>query len=96
MLMLMVDCSSYFKSWFHVLDASAIIASFLVDAFLHGPLEEAGTLIIVLRLFRVFKIVEESSDVAQEYAEAWQEKIQELETENGELRRRLGLGHPTT
>ena len=56
---------------------------------LHGPVEEAGTLIIILRLFRVFKIVEESSTVAEETLDQLQEKVETLEKENETLRRRL-------
>lgn len=69
----------------------AIVASFLVDVLLHGPLEEAGSLIIILRLFRVFKIVEESSTVAQDQMEGLAERIEELEKENHNLRHRLNL-----
>lgn len=46
----------YFYSWFHCLDATVITASFVVDVVLRGVVEEVGSLIIVLRLFRVFKV----------------------------------------
>lgn len=69
------------------------MASFLVDVLTHGPVEEAGSLIIILRLFRVFKIVEESSTVATETVEGYEEKIRELKKENGELRERI-VGMP--
>lgn len=82
--------SSYFQSRFHTFDALVIIASFAVDVSLHGPLEEAGTLIIILRLFRVFKIVEESSTVAEDTLDELEEKIETLKEENESLRRRLG------
>lgn len=65
------------------------MASFLVDVLTHGPVEEAGSLIIILRLFRVFKIVEESSTVATETVEGYEEKIKELRSENQDLRQRL-------
>jgi len=80
------DVFSYFKSKFHCFDATAIIASFLVDVLTRGPVEEAGSLIIILRLFRVFKIVEESGTVASEELEGYEEKIRQLEKENEELR----------
>jgi len=51
--------------------------------------EEAGSLIIILRLFRVFKIVEESSTVATEEMEGYEEKIRKLEEENKDLRQRI-------
>lgn len=59
---------------------------------LHGPLEEVGSLVIVLRLFRVFKIIEESSTVADEELEQLQEKLSELERENASLRLRYTNG----
>lgn len=81
--------TSYFRSKFHCFDATAIVASFLVDVLTHGPVEEAGSLIIILRLFRVFKIVEESSTVATETVEGYEEKIRDLKKENEDLRQRL-------
>lgn len=62
---------------------------------LHGPLEEVGSLVIVLRLFRVFKIIEESSTVADEELEQLQEKLSELERENASLRLRHTNGART-
>lgn len=76
---------AYFKSKFHCFDAATIVASFLVDVLLHGPLEEAGALVIVLRLFRVFKIIEEGSDVAMEGMEGLEERVREMEVENERL-----------
>lgn len=46
----------FFYSWFHCLDATVITASFVVDVVLRGVVKEVGSLIIVLRLFRVFKV----------------------------------------
>jgi hypothetical protein len=66
----------------------SIIASFLVDVLTRGPVEEAGSLIIVFRLFRVFKIIEESGTAAEETLDGLQEKISELEKENATLRQR--------
>lgn len=84
----------YFKSKFHCFDATAILASFLVDALTRGPVEEAGSLIIILRLFRVFKIVEESGTVATEQLESYEGKIKDLEEENVQLRKRLNASQP--
>lgn len=83
------DCASYFRSKFHCLDATTIVVSFLVDVLTHGPVEEAGSLLIILRLFRVFKIVEESSTVPVEEIAGYAEKIRGLEKENDSLRQRL-------
>ena len=82
---------SYFKSKFHCFDATAILASFLVDILTNGPVEEAGSLIIILRLFRVFKIVEESSTVASEQIDEYEDKIREMRDENQRLRQRLAM-----
>lgn len=60
-----------------------------MDVLTRGPVEEAGSLIIILRLFRVFKIVEESSTVATEQIETYEDRIKELEEENRDLRRRV-------
>ena len=92
MLILMLMEYRYFRSKFHCFDATTIVVSFLVDALTHGPIEEAGSLLIILRLFRVFKIVEESSTVSVEEIEGYEEKIEQLEKENSNLQQRvLGL-----
>lgn len=87
---------SYLKSSFHIFDALVIIAAFVIDLLLRGPLEEAGSIIVVLRLWRVFKIIEEFSagaaDEVEELAEQvshMQEHIKFVEQENDALRRRL-------
>lgn len=54
-------CGSYFKSKFHCFDATVILAGFVIDVCLKGVLEEAGSIVVILRLWRVFKIVEEFS-----------------------------------
>ena len=57
---------SFFTDWFHCLDAFVILASFIVDVLSHGVLEEIASLVIILRLFRFVKIVEELSVGAAE------------------------------
>lgn len=56
----------YFNSWFHCLDASVIVAGFIVDVVLKGVLEEIASLVVLLRLWRFFKIIEEFSVGAEE------------------------------
>jgi voltage-gated hydrogen channel 1 len=68
-----------------MLDATVIIASFVIDFALRGGLEEAGSLIIVLRLWRVFKIIEEFSAGADDQMEQLHEYISMLQRENEEL-----------
>ena len=73
-----------------------IITAFVIDLLLSGPVEEAGSLIVVLRLWRVFKIIEEFSagaadeleDLAQRLSHT-EELLKMTERENDALRRRL-------
>jgi voltage-gated hydrogen channel 1 len=53
---------------------------------LHGTIEEAGSLIVVGRLWRVFKIIEEFSSGADDQIEGLMERIEILEKENNELK----------
>lgn len=71
----------YFNSKFHIFDATVIIAGFVVDVLLHGTMQEAGSLVVVGRLWRVFKIIEEFSSGAQGQIEGLQERIEQLEKE---------------
>ena len=58
-----------------------------MDVLLHGTIQEAGSLVVVGRLWRVFKIIEEFSSGAQEQIEGLQERIEHLEKENEACRR---------
>ena len=77
----------FFKSWFHCFDATVILASFLVDVCLKGPLEQAGSIVVVLRLWRVFKIIEELGAQASDQLDELKEQVTNLQTENRELYR---------
>jgi voltage-gated hydrogen channel 1 len=66
-----------------------VVVGFVVDVLLHGILEEAASLIVILRLWRVFKIIEELSVGASEQTEEYEHKIKELEEENGLLRKQV-------
>lgn len=79
---------TYFHSKFHIVDALVVITGFALDLSLHGGvIEEAASLIVVLRLWRVFKIIEELSLGAQERVEEMEEEIERLKGENLALRR---------
>jgi len=80
---------SYFRSRFHCFDALVVVVGFIVDVLLHGILEEAASLVVILRLWRVFKIMEELSVGASEQTENLEHKIKELEDENGLLRKEI-------
>jgi voltage-gated hydrogen channel 1 len=79
----------YFASYFHSFDAIVIVAGFIVDVLLHGILEEVASLVIVLRLWRFFKIIEEFSVGAQEQMDGLELRIESLESENKDLKERL-------
>ncbi|KAK5116671.1 hypothetical protein LTR62_007345 [Meristemomyces frigidus] len=81
----------YFTTWFHCLDAIVILAGFIVDVVLKGVLEEVGSLVVTLRLWRVFKIIEELSAGAEEQMEPMQERLEGLEKENEGLRRQVEI-----
>ena len=63
-----------------------ILAGFVVDVCLKGVLEEAGSMVVVLRLWRVFKIIEEFSSGAEEQMDALSERIEQLESKNKKLK----------
>lgn len=75
----------YFKSWFHCFDATVIVAGFVIDVCLKGVLEEAGSIIVVLRLWRVFKIIEEFSAGAEDRISELTERIEQLEKEKDQM-----------
>jgi cell division protein FtsB len=66
-----------------------ILAGFIVDVLLHGILEEVASLVIILRLWRFFKIIEEFSVGAQEQMDGLELRIEQLETENADLKAEL-------
>ncbi|KIX07959.1 uncharacterized protein Z518_02613 [Rhinocladiella mackenziei CBS 650.93] len=91
---------NYFQSKFHIFDALVIVAAFIVDVLLRGPIEEAGSLVVVGRLWRVFKIMEEFSSGAEDELAEMQTRIDELQRQkdrvvkqNQELRLRLQYVH---
>lgn len=83
------SCGSYFKSKFHCFDAAVIVAGFVIDVCLKGVLEEAGSIVVILRLWRVFKIIEEFSSGAEEQMNALSERVEQLEAENKQLKTHL-------
>ena len=66
-----------------------IVAGFVIDILLQGTLEEAASLVVILRLWRVVKIVEEMSVGAEGRTSEMQEQIDNLEQENKELREKV-------
>jgi len=60
-----------------------------VDVLLRGVIEEVASLVVILRLWRVVKIIEELSVGAQEQMEDLIEKVTDLQRENEELKAEL-------
>ena len=60
-----------------------------MDVLLRGIIEEVASLVVILRLWRVFKIIEELSVGAQEQMEGLVEKVTDLQRENEELKAEL-------
>jgi hypothetical protein len=79
----------YFNSKFHVFDGIVILAGFITDVLLHGVLEEIASLVIILRLWRFFKIIEEFSVGAEEQMVGLELRIEQLESENTDLKMEL-------
>lgn len=77
----------YFKSRFHCFDAAVIVAGFVIDITLHGINKEVGVLVIVLRLWRVFEIIEELSAASEDQIDGLWEEIEQLESERDGLKR---------
>ena len=65
------------------------MAGFVLDVCLRGVLAEVGSLIVVLRLWRVFKIIEEFSVGAKDQIDALSERIGQLEMENADLKKEV-------
>lgn len=82
----MLNLIRYFHSKFHCFDAFVIVAGFISDIALRGVDEEAASLIVILRLWRVFKIIEELSVGAQEQLDDMEYKMKDLEKGNEMLR----------
>ncbi|KPM43917.1 hypothetical protein AK830_g2613 [Neonectria ditissima] len=79
----------YFKSWFHCFDAFIVVAGFITDVVLVGIIEEIASLIVVMRLWRVTKIIEELSLGAQEQSEDLEREMDELRKDNDRLRKEI-------
>ncbi|GAB0134862.1 hypothetical protein EsDP_00003216 [Epichloe bromicola] len=83
---------SYLLSWFHLFDAMVIVLSFAIDFASRGLIESIGSLVVVLRLWRLSKISEEVILGATERLELMEQQLMELEHENTALKQQLGTG----
>ncbi|KAI1331739.1 hypothetical protein F5Y16DRAFT_242714 [Xylariaceae sp. FL0255] len=89
MLSIFAEGLAFFNNWFHCLDAFVIVVSFAVDLLEHGVAEEIASLIVVLRLWRFVKIIQEFSVEQSETTEALYVKIDELEKQVKDLEYQL-------
>jgi hypothetical protein len=80
---------AYFRSWFNCLDAMVIVLGFAVGLLLEGALRQIASLVVVLRLLRVFRIIEEVGTGAEEQMGSLREQIAFLFRENESLRGEL-------
>ncbi|KAJ5485306.1 hypothetical protein N7539_005294 [Penicillium diatomitis] len=80
----------YFSNWFHVFDSLVILVAFFIQVLLRGMEEEVGSLVIALRLWRVFQIIEELETANRDSLEQYEAEIEKLRRENEGLRRRQG------
>lgn len=79
----------YFREWFHCFDGFVITVSFVADVLTRGIVEEIASIVIILRLWRLVKIIEELSVGAAERMEEVEGRVVELEQENAQLRRQV-------
>ncbi|AEO64529.1 uncharacterized protein THITE_2110762 [Thermothielavioides terrestris NRRL 8126] len=85
----------YFRDWFHCFDGVVITVSFIVDVVTRGIVEEIASIVIILRLWRLVKIIEELSVGAAERMEEIEGRVAELERENADLKRQAeGMRNP--
>ncbi|GAB0142745.1 hypothetical protein EsHS_00003284 [Epichloe bromicola] len=69
-----------------------IVLSFAIDFASRGLIESIGSLVVVLRLWRLSKISEEVILGATERLELMEQQLMELEHENTALKQQLGTG----
>jgi hypothetical protein len=80
---------------FHVFDAAVILLSFAINIGTCGTLRSIGSLIIVLRLWRLSKMSEDMILGAAERIGGLEQRNEELSEEVKRLREELGLTHTT-
>ncbi|KAJ5648495.1 hypothetical protein N7490_004867 [Penicillium lividum] len=81
----------YFSNWFHIFDSLVILVAFVIEIALRGMEEELGSLVVVLRLWRVFQIIEELRSASEDTMEEYEDELGRLRQENAGLRQRLNL-----
>ncbi len=67
-----------------------IIATFIISLVLKGTLGEVARLVVLLRLWRVIRLMYQSSNATQAEMDDMEARIETLERENGKLKKELG------
>lgn len=75
----------YFRSWFNCPDAAVIVLRAPVDVLLEGAVGGIASFVVVLRLLRVFVIIEQVRSSTQRRVVGIQEQVEFLSKENGSL-----------
>ncbi|KAJ5683371.1 hypothetical protein N7462_006536 [Penicillium macrosclerotiorum] len=83
--------TGYFSTWFHIFDSLVILVAFVISISFQGFEEELGSLVVVLRLWRVFQIIEELKSASEDTLGLYQQEIDRLREENSSLRQRLNV-----
>lgn len=89
MLPFLIRDTSYFKSKFRIFDGIVIIVALCFEIFLRGTDQEIASIVVLLRLWRFFKIIEELTAGDEETMEQLRTKVEELELENAEQKAKL-------
>ncbi|KAL2213953.1 hydrogen voltage-gated channel 1 [Sarocladium strictum] len=82
---------SYFSSWFIIFDSAIIVLSFVIDIASTGLTQSIGSLLIILRFWRLAKISEELVLGATVRMDLLEQQLHELEHENGRLKAQLNV-----
>ncbi|RYP64865.1 hypothetical protein DL771_008580 [Monosporascus sp. 5C6A] len=93
-LSVFADGLAYFKDRLHCFDAFVIVVGFGVDLFEHGTAEEIASLVVILRLWRIVKLVDEIPVQASEQTEDLRREIERLEKRNQDLRAQIARYGP--
>ncbi|KAH8196860.1 hypothetical protein TruAng_008973 [Truncatella angustata] len=81
---------TYLSSKVTCFDAFVIVVGFVIDIVEHGDVvEEIASLVVILRLWRFVKIVDEFTLEASEQWDEVRERLEALEKENSELKEEL-------
>jgi len=74
---------------FHILDAVVILIAFVVSIVYKGPIQQAFSLVIVLRLWRIYSIIEEHGDCDPDQMEDLQHRVEDLESERVRMKKEI-------